>query len=347
MTVYSAPVKDMMFLFEHLKDNKNYNEIEKYKEVTSDLVKDILEEAAKINEGMLLPLAKAGDENPCVYENGVVRTPPGYKEAYSKFIEDGWVSLTCDPKYGGQGMPKTVSAFFDEMLSSSSLSFKLYSELSIGAYNCILSHATEEIKNITYESLTEDNWKDRIVIRSSNNMYNQSLVASLIAKNGERETEAWAKALVKNLARKPQGNDRAQIMAVANGEADLAVANSYYIGIMLSGNAGVDQFNAAKRIKMIFPNQSTSGAHINISGAGILKNAPNPENANLFIGFLLSDRVQEIMVKKSYEYPIANVSVSSEMASLGEKFKEDNSSVKRFGELNPAAIKLMDRAGWK
>ena len=76
MTVYSAPVKDMMFLFEHLKDNKNYNEIEKYKEVTSDLVKDILEEAAKINEEMLLPLAKAGDENPCVYENGVVRTPP-------------------------------------------------------------------------------------------------------------------------------------------------------------------------------------------------------------------------------------------------------------------------------
>ena len=98
---------------------------------------------------------------------------------------------------------------------------------------------------------------------------------------------------------------------------------------------------------MIFPNQSTSGAHINISGAGILKNAPNPENANLFIEFFLSDKVQETIVKKSYEYPIANVSVSSEMASLGVDFKEDNSSVKRFGELNPAAIKLMDRAGWK
>ncbi len=109
MTVYSAPVKDMMFLFEHLKDNKNYNEIEKYKEVTSDLVKDILEEAAKINEEMLLPLAKTGDENPCVYENGVVRTPPGYKEAYSKFIEDGWVSLTCDPKYGVNGVGKTTT----------------------------------------------------------------------------------------------------------------------------------------------------------------------------------------------------------------------------------------------
>ena len=158
MTVYSAPVKDMMFLFEHLKDNKNYNEIEKYKEVTSDLVKDILEEAAKINEEMLLPLAKAGDENPCVYENGVVRTPPGYKEAYSKFIEDGWVSLTCDPKYGGQGMPKTVSAFFDEMLSSASLSFKLYSELSIGAYNCINHHATNEVKDKYLPKMVEGKW---------------------------------------------------------------------------------------------------------------------------------------------------------------------------------------------
>ena len=147
MPSYSAPVKDMMFLYEKLRDNKNYNDLERYNEVSSDLVKDILEEAAKINQNLILPLAKAGDENPAVLENGVVRTPPGYKEAYQKYIEDGWTSLSCDPKYGGQGMPKTVSAFFDEMLSSASLSFKLYSELSIGAYNCIHHHATDEIKD--------------------------------------------------------------------------------------------------------------------------------------------------------------------------------------------------------
>ena len=146
MPTYIAPVQDMMFLFEKLRNNKNYNEIEKYKEVTPELVRDILEEAAKINQNIILPLAKVGDENPTVLENGVVRTPPGYKEAYNKFIEDGWTSLSCDPKYGGQGMPKTVSAFFDEMLSSASLSFKLYSELSIGAYNCINRHATDSIK---------------------------------------------------------------------------------------------------------------------------------------------------------------------------------------------------------
>ena len=158
MPSYNAPVEDMMFLFEKLRDNKNYNELEKYKEFSSELVKDILEEAAKINQNLILPLAKIGDENPAVLENGVVRTPPGYKEAYQKYIEDGWTSLSCDPKYGGQGMPKTVSAFFDEMLSSASLSFKLYSELSIGAYNCINHHASEEIKTKYLPKIVEGKW---------------------------------------------------------------------------------------------------------------------------------------------------------------------------------------------
>ena len=158
MPTYTAPVEDMMFLFEKLRNNKEYNELEKYKEVTPDLVKDILQEAAKINQNLILPLAKVGDENPAILENGVVRTPPGYKEAYKKYIEDGWTSLSCDPKYGGQGMPKTVSAFFDEMLSSASLSFKLYSELSICAYNCINHHASDEIKNKYLPKIVEGKW---------------------------------------------------------------------------------------------------------------------------------------------------------------------------------------------
>ena len=158
MTTYIAPVDDMMFLYEKLRNNQFYNELEKYKEVTPDLVKNILEEAAKINQNLILPLAKAGDEHPAILENGVVRTPPGYKEAYKKYIEDGWTSLSCDPKYGGQGMPKTVSAFFDEMLSSASLSFKLYSELSIGAYNCINHHATDEVKDKYLPKMVEGKW---------------------------------------------------------------------------------------------------------------------------------------------------------------------------------------------
>ena len=158
MATYNAPINDMMFLFEKLRNNKHYNELEKYKEVTPDLAKDILEEAAKITENLILPLAKIGDESPAKFENGVVRTPPGYKEAYRKFIEDGWISLSCDPEYGGQGMPKTISAFFDEMLSSASLSFKLYSELSIGAYNCILRHGTDSIKKKFLPNMVKGIW---------------------------------------------------------------------------------------------------------------------------------------------------------------------------------------------
>ena len=206
----------------------------------------------------------------------------------------------------------------------------------------------ELVENFNYEDLADQKWNKRVVIRSSNNMYNQSLVASLIKNIGEEATEKWAKKLVGNFARKPQGNDRSQILAVANGEADLAVANSYYMGIMLSGSAGQEQLEAAKKVKMIFPNQENRGAHINISGAGILKNAPNKDNANSFIEFLISKRVQKYMIDKSYEYSVLNdVPPSIEIAGFGTNFKEDQTSVRSFGELNPDAVKLMDRSGWK
>ena len=158
MATYTAPLDDMMFLFEKLRDNSHYNSLEKYKEVNPDLAKDILEQAAKLTENLILPLAKVGDETPAKLENGIVRTPPGYKEAYKKFIEDGWVSLSCDPEYGGQGMPKTISSFFDEMLSAASLSFKLYSELSIGAYNCILHHGSDSIKKKFLPNMVKGTW---------------------------------------------------------------------------------------------------------------------------------------------------------------------------------------------
>ena len=160
------------------------------------------------------------------------------------------------------------------------------------------------IKDIDYEDLSNPEWQNKIVVRSSSNMYNQSLVASLISNLGEEKTESWANKLVINFARKPQGNDRSQIIAVANGEADLAIANSYYIGIMLSGSAGEEQLAAAKKVKMAFPNQTNRGTHINISGAGILKSSPNKKNANQFLEFLISKKVQKTMVDKSYEYPI-------------------------------------------
>ncbi len=183
MTTYNAPVEDMMFLFDNLKDNKNYKEIDKFKEISSDLVKDVLDQAAKINEEIVHPLAKIGDDSPCVYENGIVRSPPGYKEAYKKFISDGWTSLSCDPKYGGQGMPKTVSTFFEEMLSSASLSFKLYSELSIGAYNCILHHADDKIKDKFLPKIVEGKWSGTMCLTESQCGTDLGLIKTKAIKN--------------------------------------------------------------------------------------------------------------------------------------------------------------------
>jgi len=205
-----------------------------------------------------------------------------------------------------------------------------------------------ELKNLSYEDLSDPKWKGRIVIRSSSNMYNQSLVASIISNNGIAATEKWAKAFVSNFARKPQGNDRSQILAVANGEADIAIANTYYLGLMLSGRGGEEQEVAGSKVKIYFPNQDNRGAHVNVSGGGVLKNAPNKANAIKFLEFLLSEKAQIHIVNNTFEYPVLDtVMPNSLIAQFGTDFKIDNTSVADFGDLNPEAVRLMDRVGWK
>ena len=204
-----------------------------------------------------------------------------------------------------------------------------------------------EIENINYEDLGDENWKGRIVIRSSSNMYNQSLVSSLISNLGIPQTEKWASNLVSNFARKPQGNDRSQIMAVANQEASIAIANTYYIGIMLSGKGGQDQLNAAKKVKIAFPNQDNRGAHINISGGGVLKYAPNRENAEKFLEFLLSEKAQNHIVNNTFEYPVLETIKPHPLIENFGVFKMDKTSVSDFGKYNPEAVKLMDRVNWQ
>jgi len=208
--------------------------------------------------------------------------------------------------------------------------------------------SSDEVNNLSYEDLSSENWKGRIVVRSSNNIYNQSLVASLISNLGIEKTEKWAKGFVSNFARKPQGNDRSQILAVANGEADIAIANSYYYGLMLSGSAGQDQEDAAKKVKMLFPNQNNRGTHVNISGAGILKFSKNQKNAEVFLEFLLLPKVQEHIVNNTFEYPIIDeISSSPFISQFGISFLQDQTPASDFGKFNSDSIKLMDRAGWK
>ena len=198
----------------------------------------------------------------------------------------------------------------------------------------------------TYEDLATDKWKGKIVIRSSSNIYNQSLVASLIEILGMSPTENWAKDFVSNFARPPEGNDTAQIKAVAAGIGDVGIANSYYLARLKRSTKAEDKA-VAEKVGIFFPNQNGRGAHINISGGGVVKTAPNKEGAIKFLEHLASPEAQKIYSEGNNEYPVvAGVPVARVLASFGD-FKSDSTNVSVYGELNPDAIKLMDRVGWK
>lgn len=198
----------------------------------------------------------------------------------------------------------------------------------------------------SYEALADEQWKGRICIRSSNNIYNQSLVASLIAAIGEQESEAWAVGLVKNFARPPKGGDRDQIKAAAAGICDIAIANTYYLaGMLTSKDAG--QRTAAEKMAVFWPNQAGRGAHVNVSGAAVTAAAKNRKNAIRLLEFLASKESQHWYAEANGEYPVrADVAPSDLLQSWGT-FKMDTLNLSRLGELNPSALRLMDRAGWK
>lgn len=204
----------------------------------------------------------------------------------------------------------------------------------------------DESRLSTYENLADDHWQGRICIRSSNNIYNQSLVASLIATNGVEKTEQWASSLVKNMARSPQGGDTDQILAVAAGECDIAVANTYYLGRLINSDEQADRDMAAK-VAIHWPNQEGRGAHVNVSGIGITRAASNLEEAVRLIEFLVSDESQAYYASSNYEYPVKQDVEWSETLRDWGRFKADDINLSILGEQNAAAVKLMDRAGWK
>ncbi len=198
----------------------------------------------------------------------------------------------------------------------------------------------------TYEDLADPRWKGRILVRSSNHIYNQSLVASLIAAHGLAKTESWAKGIVANLARKPKGGDRDQIKAVAAGEGDIAVSNTYYLGLLSASKDAADQAAVAK-IGVFFPNQNDRGTHVNVSGAGLTRYAKNKENGIKLIEYLVSKEVQELVARENFEYPVReDVEMAPVVASWG-KFKRDTLNVGVIGRNNPDAVKLLDRVGWR
>lgn len=198
----------------------------------------------------------------------------------------------------------------------------------------------------TYEALAEPELEGKVCIRSSNNIYNQSLLASLIEHHGAEEAETWAQGVVNNMARAPEGGDTDQILGVASGECDIAVANHYYyVRLLHSDNAA--EREAAEKVAVVFPNQDDRGTHINVGGAGLVANAQNPENGIRFLEFLSSDEAQEILAERNYEFPVVEgVKKDPVLDSWGD-FKRDDINMTVLGENNPEAVRIFDRVGWR
>ncbi|MEG2892431.1 MAG: Fe(3+) ABC transporter substrate-binding protein [Clostridium sp.] len=194
----------------------------------------------------------------------------------------------------------------------------------------------------TYEDLTSDKWKDSILVRSSTSSYNQSLLASIIAINGEEAGKKWAEGIVNNMARSPEGNDRDQVKAIAAGQGKLAIVNSYYIGKMINSK-DPEEVKAVEKVGVFFP----SPTHINVSGVVMSKYSKNSENAIKFVEFMTNKKAQEAMATENSEYP-ANKSVEASplLKSWGE-FEAQNIDITKIGELNKKATEIFNQVGWK
>lgn len=198
----------------------------------------------------------------------------------------------------------------------------------------------------TYEALTEDEWAGRVLIRSSENIYNQSLLASFIELNGEEEAKEWAAGMVDNFARDPEGGDRDQAKAIAAGVGDVAIMNTYYFGQMLNSE-DPEEVKVAESLDVFFPNQDTTGTHVNVSGAGVVKSAKNQENAIKLLEFLSAPEAQETFASVNYEYPVNEAVEPSELLQSWGDFKEQDISMSALGENNAKAILLFNEVGWK
>lgn len=219
--------------------------------------------------------------------------------------------------------------------------------LSLRARPIIYNKAKVDPKTLsTYEALSDEAFKGNICIRSSSNIYNQSLMASMIAAHGKDKTQKWTHNFVKNFARRPKGGDRDQIKGAANGICDIAIANTYYLGGMLvSKNSAQKQ--AAESVAVFWPNQDGRGTHVNVSGAGVIKTGKNKDNAIALIEFLVSSEAQEFYAQSNMEYPIVEGVAVPEVLKAFGTFKADTLNLNKLGELNSEAVIIMDKAGWR
>jgi iron(III) transport system substrate-binding protein len=212
----------------------------------------------------------------------------------------------------------------------------------------IIAYNKEQVKPeqlSTYDALTEEPWKAKFLPRSSESLYNQSLLAAFIAHHGEAKTEQWCKAMVANFARVPKGNDTDIIKELAAGKGAIALVNNYYVAQMLN-SAVAEEKEAADKVGIFFPNQNTTGAHINISGAAVVKHSKHKDNAVKLLEFLSEEYAQKTFTEMNYEYPAnPNVAMCKTLAAFGT-FKADTLDLSLLGKFNTDAVKIFDRSGW-
>lgn len=200
----------------------------------------------------------------------------------------------------------------------------------------------------TYSNLIDSKWENRILVRSSTNSYNQALLSSIVANHGVEAASEWANEVVNNFARDPKGSDRDQVKAIAAGQGDVAIVNSYYIGLLMSSEKE-EELKAGNSVGVFFPNQGEgeTGTHINISGIGVVKNAPNKENAIKLIEYLTGVEAQNNYVNTSHEYPVNPKVKSSEISRSWGEFKRDTLDLNLLGVYRKQAIEIFDESGWK
>lgn len=197
-----------------------------------------------------------------------------------------------------------------------------------------------------YEDLANPEWRGRLLIRSSSNSYNQALMASMVAAHGEADATAWARGVANNLARPPQGGDRDQIKAVAAGLADVCVANSYYLGMMLESPDPAERA-AARKVDVVFPNQSDRGTHCNVSAIALLQNADNTDAAHQYLKFLLSPEIQKMLARGTYEHPVGFDHTLTPVHREWGTFKIDTETFGDLAKQHETAIKVFDAAKWR
>ena len=198
----------------------------------------------------------------------------------------------------------------------------------------------------TYEALAEPQWKGKVLIRSAQNIYNQSLMASMIVAHGKAKAKIWAQGMVRNFARAPKGNDRDQVKAIASGIGDIAVVNSYYMGKLINSEDEAERM-AAAAVKLFFPNQDGRGTHINISGAGVTASAKNVENAIKLLEFMSGPQAQQTFAKANFEYPVNPTVKASSLKAMWGEFKTDVINLSLLGKHNFEAVTIFAESDWR